>query len=183
MSTELEYVLESSNNWFTAIFIYEMFVKLAGIGVSKYCKDKMNWLDGGIVFASIFEVLYQGITNGGGGSSMKALKALRMLRAIRVLRMLRLLRQLKSMQTIILVIVSSYMSFAYITMLMVIFVFIFFELFSHQYMASTSWVVLALAELAEPRGHDVREGRDLHAQPNVGPRDLHAQPIASQMVS
>jgi len=97
MSTELEYVLEASNNWFTAIFIYEMFVKLAGIGVSKYCKDKMNWLDGSIVMASIFEVLYQGITDGGGGSSMKALKALRMLRAIRVLRMLRLLRQLKSM--------------------------------------------------------------------------------------
>ena len=92
MSQELESFLEQSNNWFTAIFIYEMFVKLAGIGIRKYCKDKMNWLDGGIVMASIFEVPYQGITNGGGGSSMKAIKALRMLRAIRVLRMLRLLR-------------------------------------------------------------------------------------------
>ena len=42
---------------------------------------------------------------------------------------------------------------------------------------STSWFALALAELAQPRGHDVREGRALHAEPIVGPRDLHAEPI------
>jgi hypothetical protein len=59
----------------------------------------MNFLDGGIVSASIFEMLYSKIM--GGGESLKALNTLRMLRAIRVLRMLRLLRQLESMQTII----------------------------------------------------------------------------------
>ena len=46
-------------------------------------------------------------------------------------------------------------------------------------MPSTSWVVLVLAELVEPRGHDVRETRDLHARPIVGPRDLHARPIVA----
>ena len=38
-------------------------------------------------------------------------------------------------------------------------------------MPSTSWVVLALAELAEPRGHDVHKSRELLAQPIVGARD------------
>ena len=36
---------------------------------------------------------------------------------------------------------------------------------------STSWVVLALAQLAQPRGHDVQEGRELVAEPIVGARD------------
>ena len=99
MPKELDEFLEDSNTWFTWIFIYEMFVKILGIGIKKYCNDKMNYLDGGIVSASIFEMLYSKISD--GGESLKALNTLRMLRAIRVLRMLRLLRQLESMQTII----------------------------------------------------------------------------------
>jgi hypothetical protein len=34
-----------------------MFVKILGIGIGKYVGDKMNWLDGGIVLISIFELV------------------------------------------------------------------------------------------------------------------------------
>jgi hypothetical protein len=96
---ETEAFLEWSNNYFTWIFIYEMFAKIAGIGISKYLADSMNWLDGFIVLTSIFELVYTAIAGDGGGVS--ALNTLRLLRTMRVFRILRLLRNLESMQTIL----------------------------------------------------------------------------------
>jgi hypothetical protein len=58
MSDTLENFLESTNIYFTTIFIVEMFAKIGGIGVKKYCADKMNYMDGFIVLASIFEMIY-----------------------------------------------------------------------------------------------------------------------------
>ena len=54
----MEEFLETSNVYFTYIFIYEMFVKLLAIGFGKYIADTMNILDGGVVMLSIFELLY-----------------------------------------------------------------------------------------------------------------------------
>lgn len=100
-----------------------MFAKIAGIGISKYLADKMNWLDGFIVMTSIFEIIYTLIAGDSGGVS--ALNTLRLLRTFRVFRILRLLRNLESMQTILSVMSKSYMSFVYITMLMNLFIIIF----------------------------------------------------------
>ena len=125
MTEEREAFLEQTNLYFTWIFIYEMFAKIAGIGINKYLADGMNWLDGGIVMASIFELIYPLLTGGAENSSLSALKTLRMLRTVRVVRMLRLLRSLESMKVIIQVVVKSYMSFVYITCLMFLFIFIF----------------------------------------------------------
>lgn len=99
-----------------------MFVKITGIGIRKYLKDTMNYMDGLIVWASIFELLYMSLGEGGDQS---ALSTLRVLRAVRVFRMLRLLRNLESMQTILNVMARSYMSFVYITGLMFLFIIIF----------------------------------------------------------
>ena len=122
MDPELEAFLELTNMYFTYIFIYEMFVKIAGIGLKKYLADTMNYMDGSIVMASIFEVLYMKL---GDGQDQSALSTLRVLRAVRVFRMLRLLRNLESMQTILNVMARSYMSFVYITGLMFLFIIIF----------------------------------------------------------
>lgn len=65
LDAEMESFLELTNTLFTWAFIYEMFVKILGIGVKKYVADRMNWLDGGIVMVSIFELI-QPIISGGG---------------------------------------------------------------------------------------------------------------------
>jgi hypothetical protein len=96
----MEDFLELSNTLFTWFFIYEMVLKIMGIGINKYIGDRMNWLDGGIVLISIFELM-KDILMPGGTQNLSGLKTIRMLRTFRVFRVVRLLRTLKSMQTII----------------------------------------------------------------------------------
>jgi hypothetical protein len=43
---------------FTYIFLTEMVFKIVGIGIVKYLKDKMNYLDGGIVIISVVELMF-----------------------------------------------------------------------------------------------------------------------------
>ena len=57
MSDEMSNILKVANDWFTGIFIIEMTVKLTAIGFVKYSADKMNYLDGGVVMLSIFEII------------------------------------------------------------------------------------------------------------------------------
>jgi hypothetical protein len=119
-------VLDLSNEYFTWIFIFEMGSKLLGLGVNKYCADKMNYLDGGVVILSIVEMGAEAALSGSGGEiNMSAFKTIRMLRTFRVFRIARLLRALQSMQTIIQVMIKSYKSFIYITILMFLFIIIF----------------------------------------------------------
>lgn len=65
LDAEMESFLELTNTLFTWFFIYEMFVKILGIGISKYVGDRMNWLDGGIVLISIFELMQPILMPGG----------------------------------------------------------------------------------------------------------------------
>jgi hypothetical protein len=121
---EVSKILDTFNNYFTWIFIFEMFSKLLAVGVGKYAADKMNYLDGSVVMLSILEMVANALLEGGGGG-LSAFKTVRMLRTFRVFRIARLLRALQSMQTIIGVMVRSYKSFIYITLLMFLFIFIF----------------------------------------------------------
>lgn len=100
-----------------------MTIKLLAIGPKKYLTDKMNWLDGGVVSISIFEMLLTAIGTQGG--DLKAFNTVRVFRTFRVLRVARLLRSLKSMKVILQVIISSADGFIYITLLMFVFVFIY----------------------------------------------------------
>jgi hypothetical protein len=124
IATELEALLDSFNNYFTWIFIFEMLCKILAVGISKYCSDRMNYLDGSVVILSVVEMIAATMVTG-EGLGLGAFKTIRMLRTFRVFRIARLLRALKSMQTILGVMMRSYKSFIYITMLMFLFIFIF----------------------------------------------------------
>ena len=67
------------------------------IGLNKYTADKMNYLDGGVVILSVFEMVMEEILRGGEGVNLSAFKTLRMLRTFRVFRIARLLKALESM--------------------------------------------------------------------------------------
>lgn len=99
------------NSVFTYIFIIELTMKLIAVGPSRYLRDKMNYMDGGVVLMSIVELVINSLnTEGnGGGSSLSAFRTIRIFRTFRVLRVARLLRALDSMQVIIAVIQRSIM--------------------------------------------------------------------------
>ena len=42
--------------------------KLIAVGVSKYCGDKMNYIDGGVVMLSILEMVINVVLDGEGGN-------------------------------------------------------------------------------------------------------------------
>jgi hypothetical protein len=126
MSTDFSQLLDLYNTYFTWIFIFEMVSKIMGIGLNKYTADRMNYLDGGVVLLSVFEMVMEAILAGSkGGVNLSAFKTLRMLRTFRVFRIARLLKALQSMQVIMGVILRSYMSFFYIANLMFLFIIIF----------------------------------------------------------
>jgi len=57
ISKEEVILLEKINEVFTWLFIFEMFSKLAAIGIEKYLSDRMNWLDGAVVCLSLMEIV------------------------------------------------------------------------------------------------------------------------------
>ena len=54
---ELLDFLDYLNEYFTWIFIFEMFSKIIATGIGKYCAERMNYLDGGVVILSIVEMV------------------------------------------------------------------------------------------------------------------------------
>ena len=98
-----------------------MALKLLGLGVKRYLKDAMNYLDGSVVILSIVELAF--LSNSGG--ALSAFRAVRIFRTFRVLRVARLLRSMQSMQVIIGVIGRSISSFIYLALLLLLFIFIY----------------------------------------------------------
>lgn len=80
------------NTALTWIFIIEASMKIIGLGVIKYLRDKMNYLDLTVVLLSVVEMAFQS-----GKGNLSAFKAVRILRIFRVLRVARLLKSMKSM--------------------------------------------------------------------------------------
>ena len=115
--------LTMMNTIFTWIFIGEFSTKIIGLGVIKYMKDRMNYLDGVVVFLSIVEMVIE--SGSGGGKNLSAFKAVRIFRIFRVLRVARLLKAMKSMQVILSVLMRSMNQFIYLFMLLMLFLFIY----------------------------------------------------------
>ena len=88
--------MQSFNTFFTIIFAVEMFLKIAAIGIVKWLRDVMNYMDGAIVILSLVELVFMS-----GSGAFSAFRSIRMLRTLRVLRVARLLRGLRSMINII----------------------------------------------------------------------------------
>lgn len=87
---EEEDILNVFNDFFTYIFICEMGLKILGLGIIKYLKDKMNYLDGAVVILSIVEIAFMS----GSGGALSAFRTIRIFRTFRVLRVARLLRSM-----------------------------------------------------------------------------------------
>ena len=101
----------------TIYFAIEMGIKLAGLGVRGYLKDRMNAFDGVIVVASLVEMI---IWFFGGGSS----GALSVFRAFRLMRIFKLARRWEELNKIVRTIFKSLSSIAYLSLLLLVFIFI-----------------------------------------------------------
>lgn len=112
-SPELRDSLATGNNIFTWIFIFEMVIKLFGMGWRDYSRDAFNVFDGVVVAISIVEMI---VDTGGAFTAF---------RIVRIFRIIKLVRYLSSMQMIISVVSRSMSSFGYIALLLIIFCFIY----------------------------------------------------------
>ena len=82
--------IETLTLTFTYVFIVDMALKMFGMGVIEYLKDKMNIFDAMIVTLSMFDLFMFG----NGSSASFAFKSARIFRIFRVLRMTRLIREI-----------------------------------------------------------------------------------------
>jgi len=121
VSKESSELLDQFNLGFTYIFMIDMCLKMFGIGIIEYLKDKMNIFDSIIVTTSLIELFLFG----GGSSAISAFRSVRIFRIFRVLRVTRLIRQLNYMQVIIEVVSKSLEDFMYIFMLLILFNYIY----------------------------------------------------------
>ena len=117
-----EEVLGLLNFYFTIVFSVEMMLKIVGLGIRGYVREKMNVFEGVIVVISVVELSF---SSGGQGSSISAFRSVRILRTFRVLRVTRLLTLLSFMKIIINVISNSLSDFIYIALLLILFIFIY----------------------------------------------------------
>ena len=107
---------------FTIIFTVEMVLKLYGLGLSNYFREKMNIFDFLIVILSLVEIIVFGQNTNSGFS---AFRTVRLFRILRVLRVTRLIRSLQYMRFIIKVIGNSIDDFVYIALLLLLFLYIY----------------------------------------------------------
>ena len=118
---EWEEVNTDLNFAFTLIFIIEMALKLLGLGVTEYCREKMNYIDGGVVVISLVELIFLE----GSSSALSAFRTIRIFRTFRVLRVARLFRHLSQMAKIIKTISNNYTQFINLALLLLLFLLIF----------------------------------------------------------
>lgn len=121
ISTSMDFILVTLNNAFTNVFIAEMGMKIFGIGIVAYCRDIMNYFDGGVVILSIVENIYLNRTK----SAFTAFRVVRIFRILRVLRIARLFRYLRSMTHILHILGKSMSKFIYLFLLLMLFLCIY----------------------------------------------------------
>lgn len=77
-----ETVFSYINYGFTAIFLIEIMIKVMGLRVSHFIKDKFNIFDSMVVVLSVVEI----VLDQGGSGSLSALRAFRLFRILKLLR-------------------------------------------------------------------------------------------------
>lgn len=122
--------LENVNEVFSFIFLFEMIIKLLGLGPNKYAKDSFNIFDGVVVIISCIELIikYAGVPTTGGAFSG--------LRAVRLLRIFKLAKSWKSFAKLLQDILKTLGEIQYFGVLLVLFMSIFtllgMELFGYK---------------------------------------------------
>jgi hypothetical protein len=121
MPPEREAALDAASGWITWIFIWEMVLKIYGLGCAGYWGDGWNLLDGCIVLMSIVEMVMTALFSGGGVK----LSFLRILRMLRVARVLRLMKSWKGLYKIVSTFLKVVPQMTNLFILMVLFMLIF----------------------------------------------------------
>ena len=110
----LTIIVEISNYIFTAIFTFEMLLKLFAHGVYGYIKDALNIFDSLIVVIGLFEIFSSSDNSG-----------ISVLRTFRLIRILKVFRMVKTLRRQILVMVKTLDSVATFGCILLLFIFIF----------------------------------------------------------
>ena len=106
-----------ANYTFTAAFSIEMFLKLLGLGVRIYCRDKFNIFDGLIVILSWIDLVLE-LTG-------KETELLKVFRALRLLRTIKLARSWKTLQNMLSKMIDAMKDISNFTVLLSLMIFIF----------------------------------------------------------
>jgi len=117
------WTLWSLNATLTLIFTVESFIKILGLGLEIFVKDRFNLFDVLVVFISLVEVVLDILTQ--CRLIDVGLPGLSALRALRVFRVLKLVRSVETLRTIFATLSNSIASVTYLGMLLFLFIFIF----------------------------------------------------------
>ena len=79
-------IAEQLNSFFTYCFIFEMIVKIVGLGVKEYVKDQFNLFDAVIVIISIIEMALTQINSEFQSGAFTAFRGVRLLRVFKLAR-------------------------------------------------------------------------------------------------
>eukprot|EP00347_Sterkiella_histriomuscorum_P005312 403357086 len=127
---DLQEKLDKLNVFFFCIFFSEMIIKLMGLGLKNYVKDKFNLFDGFIVILSIIDV----IINYSIGTSGKG--AVSAFRAFRLLRVFKLAKSWDKFQELLKTVANSLKDISSFSILLFLFMFTYvllgLEIFAHQ---------------------------------------------------
>lgn len=80
-----EYVISIINSVFSIIFIFEMAIKVLGLGWLEYIGDRANLFDFILVCISIIDTILENFGN--SGRNLSVLKVLRVLRLLRIFKL------------------------------------------------------------------------------------------------
>jgi hypothetical protein len=124
-------ILEDLSFALTLIFIFEMVMKMLGLGVRKYLQDSFNTFDCFIVGVSIVEMVMNAYSIAGSSGAITQLRAFRLLRIFKLAKSWKPLRDLLSTAS------ATIMESGNFLLLLVLFIYIFsllgMELFSTKF--------------------------------------------------
>lgn len=126
-------VLELFNTVLSGIFLLEMVLKICGLGLSQYFRDKFNTFDCFIVFSSVIDFFLSLVFASNGDSGGGAISALR---AFRLLRVFKLAKSWKKLQQLLKTIAATLNDISIFSILLLLFMFTFsllgMDLFGHK---------------------------------------------------
>jgi hypothetical protein len=114
-------IQEISNLVFYVIFLVEMFLKLAAVGIKEYFSDSFNSFDSFIIFVSTVDVVFSYTVS----SESKEAAAITALRIFRLLRVFKLVKAWKKLNMLLNTIGKTVFNIAYFIMLLSIFILIY----------------------------------------------------------
>ena len=115
--------LHVSNYILTAVFLIEMILKICGLGITMYLKERYNQFDGFIATISLVEVVFE--SGAGVFGAARAIRIVRAFRLARVFRVMKLVRYLDTFKRLIFIINQSSKSIAYISIILLIYIFMY----------------------------------------------------------